>query len=90
MNILASVLFEALFLGAIGGCTGIFFASFMQLVTVPMMNFQTFSELQFSFALTPAIAFSGLFFALIMGFVGGLLPAVHAARMKIVDSLRAA
>ncbi len=89
-NILVSFLFEALFLGAIGGCSGIFFASFMQLVTVPMMNFQTFSELQFSFALTPTIALSGLLFALLMGFVGGLLPAVRAARMKIVDALRSA
>jgi ABC-type antimicrobial peptide transport system permease subunit len=89
-SILLSFLLEALFLGAIGGFAGIFFASFMQLVTVPMMNFQTFSELSFSFALTPGIALSGIFFALIMGFVGGLLPAVRAARMKIVDSLRAA
>ena len=89
-SILVAFLFEALFLGAIGGCAGIFFASFMQLVTIPMMNFKTFSELSFSFALTPAIAFSGIGFALLMGFVGGLLPAVQAARMKIVDSLRAA
>jgi putative ABC transport system permease protein len=89
-SILVSFLFEALVLGAIGGCGGIFFASFMELVTVPMMNFQTFSELSFSFALTPAIALSGIGFALLMGFVGGLLPAVRAARMKIVDSLRAA
>jgi putative ABC transport system permease protein len=88
-SILISFLSEALFLGAIGGFAGIFFASFMQLVTIPMMNFQTFSELQFSFALTPVIALSGISFALVMGFVGGLLPAVRAARMKIVDSLRA-
>jgi putative ABC transport system permease protein len=89
-SILVSFLLEALFLGLIGGCAGVFFASFMQLITIPMMNFQTFSELSFNFALTPDIAFSGLFFGLIMGFVGGLLPAFRAARMKIVDSLRAA
>jgi putative ABC transport system permease protein len=89
-SILVSFLLEALFLGLVGGCAGIFFASFMQLITIPMMNFQTFSELSFNFALTPGIAFSGLFFGVIMGFVGGLLPAFRAARMKIVDSLRAA
>jgi putative ABC transport system permease protein len=89
MNILVSFLIEALFLGLVGGCTGIFFASFMQFITIPMMNFQTFSELSFNFALTPRIALSGLLFAVIMGFIGGLLPAVRAGRMKIVDSLRA-
>jgi putative ABC transport system permease protein len=89
-SILVSFLLEALFLGFVGGCAGIFFASFMQLITIPMMNFQTFSELSFSFALTPGIAFSGLLFAVVMGFIGGLLPAFRAARMKIVDSLRAA
>jgi putative ABC transport system permease protein len=88
--ILASFLLESLFLGLVGGVAGVLFASFMQLITVPMVNFQTFSELSFNFALTPGIALSGILFAVIMGFVGGLLPAVRAARMKIVDSLRAA
>ena len=54
------------------------------------MNFQTFAELAFSFALTPGIVASSLAFALAMGFVGGFLPAARAARMKIVDALRAA
>jgi putative ABC transport system permease protein len=89
-NILAAFLFEALFLGLIGGIGGLLFASMMQLVTVPMFNFQTFSELSFSFALTPGIAFGAIGFSLFMGFTGGLLPAFQAARMKIVDSLRAA
>jgi putative ABC transport system permease protein len=88
-NILVSFLFEALFLGLVGGCGGLLFASLMQLISVPMFNFQTFSELSFSFALTPSIALIGLGFSLFMGFSGGLLPAIRAARMKIVDSLRA-
>jgi putative ABC transport system permease protein len=54
------------------------------------MNFQTFAELAFSFTLTPRIVGAALGFALAMGFVGGFLPAVRAARMKIVDALRAA
>ncbi len=89
LAILGSFLFESLFLGLIGGITGLFFASFMQFLTVSTLNFQTFSELAFSFTLTPRIILSGLVFALVMGFVGGLLPAVRAARMKIVDALRA-
>jgi len=87
-SILISFLMEAIFLGCIGGIGGLFFASFMQFVTVPMFNFQTFLELSFSFTLSPAIALVGFVFALIMGFSGGLLPALRAARMKIVDSLR--
>ena len=54
------------------------------------MNFQTFAELAFSFTLTPAIVVASLAFALAMGFVGGFLPAARAARLKIVDALRAA
>ena len=76
-------------LGLIGGCSGLFFASFLQLFTISTLNFQTFSELAFSFTLTPDIAFSSLAFSLIMGFVGGVLPALRAARMNIIDALRA-
>jgi ABC-type antimicrobial peptide transport system permease subunit len=52
------------------------------------MNFQTFSELAFTFALTFEIFYKGLAFSLIMGFVGGVLPAIRAARMNIVEALR--
>ena len=88
-SILAAFLFESLFLGLAGGLLGLFFASFMQLITISTLNFQTYSELSFSFALTPGIVASGILFAVLMGFVGGLLPAMRAARMRIVDSLRA-
>jgi putative ABC transport system permease protein len=88
-SILSAFLFEALFLGFIGGCAGLFLASFLQFFTISTMNFQTFSELAFSFALTPGIVIDALAFALIMGFVGGFLPALRASRMNIVDALRA-
>lgn len=88
-SILGAFILEALFLGLLGGVVGIFFASFMQLVTISTMNWQTFSELAFSFTLTPRIIGASLVFSLIMGFVGGLLPASRAARMNIVDALRA-
>lgn len=88
-NILIAFLAESLLLGLIGGCSGLFFASFLQLFTVSTLNFQTFSELAFSFTLTVEIAYKGMLFSLIMGFVGGVLPAVRASRMNIVDALRA-
>jgi ABC-type antimicrobial peptide transport system permease subunit len=88
-SILLAFLMESLLLGFIGGCLGLFFASFMQLFTVSTMNFQTFSELAFSFTLTTDIVYKALGFSLIMGLLGGVLPAIRASRMKIVDALRA-
>ncbi|MBM4308776.1 MAG: ABC transporter permease, partial [Deltaproteobacteria bacterium] len=88
LSILSAFLFEALFLGLIGGCVGLFFASFLRFLTVSTMNFQTFSELAFDFTLSFDIAWKALAFSLIMGFVGGVLPALRAARMNIVESLR--
>jgi len=87
-SILQAFLLESLLLGLLGGVAGLFLASFLQLITVSTMNFQTFSELAFSFTLTPGIVASSLLFALVMGFVGGVLPALRAARMQIVDALR--
>ena len=87
-SILAAFLMEALLLGLVGGCLGLFFASFMQLFTVSTMNFQTFSELAFSFTLTADIVWKALGFSLLMGLLGGVLPAVRASRMEIVDALR--
>ena len=90
MAILAAFLTEALVLGALGGLAGLVGASFMQAITISTMNFQTFSELAFSFTLTPSIVAVSLLFALAMGFIGGFLPAARAARLAIVDALRAA
>lgn len=87
MSILTSFLLESLFLGFLGGVVGLFFASFLQLYTVSTMNWQTFSELAFSFSLTVEIAYKALLFALIMGFIGGVFPAFRASRMNIVEAL---
>ena len=88
--ILVAFLVEALLLGLIGGVAGLLGASAMQALTISTTNFQTFAEIAFSFTLTPGIVAASLTFALAMGFIGGFLPAVRAARMKIVDALRAA
>jgi putative ABC transport system permease protein len=88
--VLAAFLFEAVLLGAIGGAVGVSLASLMQLVHISTLNWQSFAELAFTFALTPGIALLSFGFAVVMGVVGGFLPAVRAARLKIVDALRAA
>jgi putative ABC transport system permease protein len=87
-SILAAFLLESLLLGLAGGLTGLLFASFMQLLTISTVNWQTFSELAFSFTLTPKVALQSLLFSLSMGFAGGLLPAARASRMNIVEALR--
>lgn len=86
-SILISFILESLLLGFSGGLVGLFLASFLQLFTVSTMNFQTFSELAFTFSLTFEIIYLALLFALIMGFVGGVLPAFRASRMNIVEAL---
>ena len=88
-SILTAFIVESLLLGFLGGLAGLFFASFLQFFTVSTMNFQSFAELAFSFTLTFEIFYKGMVFSLVMGFVGGLLPAVRASRMVIVDALRA-
>lgn len=89
-NILAAFMTESMLLSVAGGMVGLLFASLMQFISFSTVNFQSFSELAFGFTLNPEIAVKSLLFALVMGFIGGFLPAVRAARMKIVDSLRAA
>ena len=89
-SILAAFLTESLLLSLVGGAAGLFFATFLQAITISTLNFQSFSQLAFSFLLTPKIILQTILFSLLMGFVGGFLPALKASRMKIVDSLRAA
>jgi putative ABC transport system permease protein len=88
--VLGAFLFESVLLGAIGGVVGIGLASFMQLIQISTLNWQSFAELAFTFTLTPRIALLSFCFAVLMGVVGGFLPAVRAARLSIVDALRAA
>ena len=89
-SILAAFLAESLMLALVGGVAGLALASFLQAFTITTMNWQSFSQLAFGFHLTPAIAAQTLAFSLFMGLVGGFLPSVRAARLEIVDSLRAA
>ncbi|MQY51744.1 ABC transporter permease [Rhodocyclus tenuis] len=89
-SILLAFLLESLLLSLLGGLVGLAAASCMQLISLSTTNFQSFAELAFTFELTPRVVVKSLLFALFMGFIGGVLPAARAARMNIVDALRAA
>jgi ABC-type lipoprotein release transport system permease subunit len=89
-SILAAFLAESMLLAVAGGALGLACASLMGFISFSTTNFQSFSELAFGFRLTAAIVVKTLAFSLAMGFIGGVLPALRAARMKIVDALRAA
>jgi putative ABC transport system permease protein len=87
--VLVSVIAESLALGAVGGVIGglAAYAAFHGYQT-STINFQTFSQVAFAFRVTPALLALGLAWALGMGLVGGLLPAVRAARLPISRALR--
>jgi putative ABC transport system permease protein len=88
-SVLVSVLTESMALAALGGVAGglLAYAGFNGYET-STMNFQTFSQVAFAFAVTPALLTQGLTYALLMGLVGGLLPAFRAARLPIASALR--
>jgi putative ABC transport system permease protein len=88
-SVLRAFLIESLILTLIGGAIGLFLASFLQFFQISMMNFGSFAELAFSFSLSPSIVLASLVFSVIMGLIGGFLPAVRAARTSIVNALRA-
>ncbi|NMC42699.1 MAG: ABC transporter permease [candidate division Zixibacteria bacterium] len=90
LAILISFLIEAMAISLTGGLLGIVGASFLGMLQVATTNWDTFSQIAFNFRLSTAIVIAAVVFALVMGLVGGFLPAVRAARLKIVDSLRAA
>lgn len=86
--VLQAFLAEAVLLGLVGGAAGLFLAAFMQFASFSTVNFQTFADLSFRFVLTPEIAMKTVSFAVVMGLVGGFLPAVRASRLDIVEALR--
>jgi ABC-type lipoprotein release transport system permease subunit len=88
-SILAAFFIESLLLSLIGGLAGVVLASIMSFVKISTVNWGTFSELAFGFELSAGIVIGSLIFSLIMGFVGGFLPAVRASRLRITAALRA-
>lgn len=82
-------LLESLLIALVGGVLGVIIATFLSFVSISTMNFASFSEVSFGFALHPIIVLISLGFSLLMGVIGGVLPAWRASNLKILDALRA-
>jgi len=89
-SILLSFMMESVLLSLVAGVLGCLLASTMNGFTAGTGNTQSFSELAFAFRVTPPIIAIGMIFAVVMGILGGLLPAMRASRMAITSALREA
>ena len=87
-SVVLSFLIEALLISFLGGALGCLLVIPLNGLTTGAMNFQTFSYLAFAFRVTPDLLLGGVAFALFMGLVGGVPPAVRAARQPVSVALR--
>jgi putative ABC transport system permease protein len=88
VNIVASFLVESMLIALAGGAIGCLAALPFNGFTTGTLNWASFSYLAFSFRVTPVILAFGIAFSLLMGVVGGLPPAVRAARVPVIVALR--
>lgn len=93
-TILASFIIEGAILAAIGGAIGCLISYGLQSLSVFLgwqfgtMSFNTFSEVVFQFRITPRLVIEGMFFAIIVGVLGSLFPAIRAARLPVIAALK--
>ena len=87
LPIFLSFLLEALLLGLMGGAVGCLMILPINGIETGTTNFQTFTEVAFSFRVTPTVLLVAVSFAILLGLLGGAWPALRAARMKPVDAL---
>jgi putative ABC transport system permease protein len=87
-SVLVSFVVESVLMALASGVVGLGLASLAKFWSISTMNFQTFNEMKFHFTMTSSIVVWSLVFSFIMGFAGGLLPAMRAARMSIVRATR--
>jgi putative ABC transport system permease protein len=88
--ILASFLIESVILAVVGGAIGCLLAFPMNGFSTATGQTQSFSEIAFAFRITPQIVVTGMVLAVVMGVLGGLLPALRGARLPITSALREA
>ena len=88
-SVVLALLIEGAFLALLGGALGCGIAFFWNGYTTATMGMETFSEIVFEFTITPRLVTEGLFFALLVGVVGSLLPAMRAARLPVINALKA-
>lgn len=88
--VLVSVMIEAIVLAFVGGVIGAFLAwALFDNLSVSTLG-QSFTQVVFAFKVSAGLVAIGLLISLIIGFIGGLLPAIHAARMQVTTALRSA
>lgn len=87
-SILASFLLESLIVSALGGVIGCLLALPINGISTGTANFQSFSEVLFNFRITPQVLAEGIFFAVVVGVLGGYLPARRASRLKLADVMK--
>ena len=87
-SILLSFLIESMLLSLVGGVLACLLVFPLNGVTTSMGNFITFSETSFNFHIGPQVMVSGIIFSMLLGALGGLLPARQAARKEILTALR--
>jgi putative ABC transport system permease protein len=88
LRIVTAFLAESIALSIVGGAIGCLLALPVHGISTGTTNFTTFSEVAFKFRITPALLAGGLIFSALMGAVGGLLPAIRAARIPVARALR--
>ncbi len=87
-SVVTSFLFEALLISFVGGLVGCLAVLPLNGLTTGAMNWQTFSHLAFAFKITPVLLIIGVVFALAMGVLGGMPPAIRAASRPVAHALR--
>lgn len=87
--VVLSVLAESLVLSLLGGAIGAAVAYFgFNGYQASTLNWASFSQVAFAFAVTPSLLIQGVVYALLMGLIGGLFPAIRAARLPVATALR--
>jgi putative ABC transport system permease protein len=87
--VVVSVMLESLVLALVGGAIGASLAYFaFNGFKTATMNWQSFSQVTFAFAVTPELLIRGVIWATLIGLIGGLFPALRAARLPIAAALR--
>ena len=87
-SVVFSFLVEALLISFTGGVIGCLAVLPLNGLTTSTMNFQTFSNLAFAFKITFDLLWMGVLFALVMGVLGGMPPAIRAAQRPVASALR--
>ena len=87
-SVVFSFVIEALLIAFVGGLIGCLAVIPLNGLTTGAMNLQTFSHVAFAFKITPELLVKGVVFALVMGLIGGFLPAVRAAQLPVATALR--